>query len=170
MPSYSRSRRRSMDSARCRGKFRRKTPGHPKPSLLAICSAVSGGSSSSTAFRISPFPFISVFFSSAIFSPIARQRSGNSNLIQPAFAYPFCAAMSETGTGHSRASESSNVRFIWKRAHFRGALEGLGCNARTYSFLKTGHRRLLGRRVSVPHSSPRCSVADLASDASHHPS
>ena len=64
---------------------------------------------------------------------MARQRSGNSSLMQPAFAYPFCAAISETDTGHSRASESSNTRIIWGRSHFRGAPEGFGCNARIAS-------------------------------------
>jgi hypothetical protein len=48
-----------------------------------------------------------------------RQRSGNSSLMQPAFAYPFRAAISGIDTGHSRASESSNMRFIWGRSHFR---------------------------------------------------
>ena len=53
----------------------------------------------------------------------------NSSLMQPGFAYPFCAAMSGTDTGHSRASESSNMFFLWGRSHFWGALRGLSRHA-----------------------------------------
>jgi hypothetical protein len=63
---------------------------------------VSLGSASSTALRISP---LSVHFGFLLLSDLLADGSAktgefqpDSSLMQPAFAYPFCAAMSETRT------------------------------------------------------------------------
>jgi hypothetical protein len=113
-------------------KFRRRPPGHPKPSLSVICSAVRGGSSSIAAFRISPFRFMSALFSCGIFWPLARQRSRNSSLMQPVFAYPLCAEFSGIDTGHLRAR-----RQFGRGPHFarlREALLQLGSAAAEREF------------------------------------